>query len=317
MREAEAIAAALRIVPIADAIRGPGDDAAVLSPPDGNLVWATDLVIEGRHFDLAWSSLADAAFKAVARNASDLAAMGAAPVAFLAAVALPEADEARIHQVATGLADAARAFVLPIVGGDLSRSEPIVFAVSVLGRVDDAGLGRDGAKPGDVLAVTGTLGAAASALAAHRAGDAGAEALLRSHPELEERFRRGTARLEAGRALRGIAHAAIDVSDGILLDASRIATASEVELEVDRSALPVAEGVREIAAALDLDPLALACGGDDYELLMTLPESDLAEARAAIAPLPLTVIGAVRSGAARLIDPHGDPIPLEGHDHFA
>lgn len=317
MREAEAIATCLERVPVAAAVRGPGDDAAVLAPPGGNLVWATDLALEGRHFLLELSSLADAAYKAVARNASDLAAMGADPVAFLAGVALPEATDERVRAIADGFREAADAFGLPIVGGDLSRDDRIVFAVSVLGCVAGAGLGRDGARPGDVVVVTGRLGAASAALALHLHGSSAAQELLDAEPSLLARHRRGVARLQAGRVLAGVAHAAIDLSDGLALDAARIATASGVLVQLDRDMLPADVGVQAAADLLAVDIATfLERGGDDYELLATLPPDAVEGIADAIAPLELTVIGSVLAGAPRVIDLEGTPIE-GGHDHFA
>lgn len=316
MRESEAIATVLRMVPAADVLRGPGDDAAVLAAPEGNLVWATDLVIEGRHFRREWSSLADAAYRAVARNASDLAAMGADPIAFLAAVALPDAEPETVAAIGDGFRDAARDFGLPIIGGDLSRDDHVVFAVSVLGRVNGAGLGRDGAQPGDVVAVTGRLGACAAALALLREGGP-THPMLQRHPALLARHRRGVARLDAGRAVRGCAHAAIDLSDGLAIDASRVAEASGVELVIDPALVPIDDGVADAAAALrvDVETFTIAAG-DDYELLVCMQRSDLETIRAAVAPLEVTVIGEVRAGEPRVVTPAGSVIE-GGHDHFA
>jgi len=317
VREAEAIEACLAVVPIAAAIRGPGDDAAVLAPPGGNLVWATDFVIEGRHFSRAWSSLTDAAYKAIARNASDLAAMGAEPVAFLAAVALPDTEPATIDAIAAGFRDASVDFGLPVVGGDLSRNEQVIFAVSVLGRVDGPGLGRDGAQPGDAIVVTGALGATGAGLGLLQLDEPGAGELLERFPSLLARHRRGVARLAAGRALAPVAHAAIDLSDGLATDAARIARASGVTLRIDPTALPVDTGVAEAAAYLgvSVDDL-VAHRGDDYELLATLDPDAVADVAAAIAPLELTVIGSVVAGPAGVVDLAGTPIE-GGHDHFA
>jgi thiamine-monophosphate kinase len=320
VRERDAIAACLERVPVADALRGPGDDAAVLAPPGGNLVWATDFVIEGRHFSRAWSSLDDAAYKAVARNASDLAAMGAEPVAFLAAVAIPDTEPATIDAIANGFREAAVAFGLPVVGGDLSRSDTVIFAVSVLGRVEGRGIGRDGARPGDVVAVTGALGATGAGLGLLQrasAGDTDAQAILDRFPNLLGRHRRGVARLAAGRALLGVANAAIDLSDGLGVDAGRIAEASGVTIRIDPALLPVDDGVAVAAAHLGVSVDALvAHRGDDYELLATLPADQVDAVRARIAPLPLTVVGSVAAGPPQVTDLAGAAIE-GGHDHFA
>lgn len=300
------------IVPVLAAIRGPGDDAAVLPPLAGNIVWAIDLMLEGRHFLSSFSDLSDAAFKAVARNASDLAAMGATPVAFVAGVALPEAGESSVSLIAQGFKEASDAFGLPIAGGDLSRSDGIFFAVSVLGSVVGAGLGRDGAKPGDIVAVTGALGASAAGLALHRGTlqvSVEAGAVLREFPNLSERHRRGVARLAEGKALLEIASSCIDISDGLVIDLGRVATASNVRIVLDRAKVPVDQGVREAADVLGLDEWDLVCGGDDYELAFTIP--------AGTHPIEgSVVIGAVEKGEPGVWDSQG--VQLHGgHDHFA
>jgi thiamine-monophosphate kinase len=306
-------------VPVATAIRGPGDDAAVLAPRPGNLVWATDFVIQGRHFNLDWSSVTDAAYKAVARNVSDLAAMGATPEAFLAAVALPEASEELVASIAQGFEQAAADFGIGIVGGDLSKDDHIIFAVTALGYVDGPGLGRDGARAGDLLAVTGTLGEAAAGLQLlqeHHAGDQGVQKILDAHPGLKQRLFRGVARVTAGAALAGRATAAIDVSDGLIADASRLADASGLRVQIDSKLLPYGEGVRAAAAHIGCEASTLVLqGGDDYELLCAISEDALPGAQGALSDLGLTVIGRFEAGSG-VVDSTGSRIE-GGHDHFA
>lgn len=307
MREDEAIAAVRRAVPLLRDVRGPGDDAAVLTPPAGNLVWAIDLSIEGRHFDLSISSIADAAFKAVARNASDLAAMGADPIGFLAGVTLPEADQATVEAIAEGFAEAADRFTLPLAGGDLSQGERITFSVTVLGSVTGAGLGRDGASAGDLVYVTGPLGAAAAGLYLHRSDRRAARSLLDRLPHLSTAHRRGQARLAEGRRLLGRATSCMDVSDGLVIDLGRLARASAISIEVEPDAVPLAEGVEDAAEVLGIDSWELATAGDDYELVFTSAKQP---------DIPATRIGRVLEGEPKVTDPDGRTLE-GGHEHFS
>lgn len=292
-------------------IIGPGDDAAVLDA--GRVAWSTDLAIEGVHFDLSLSSVADAAAKALVRNLSDLAAMGAEPLAFLLAVGLPPSLVTAVPDIAEGLADVCEEHGIRIAGGDLSRADALTFAISILGRVDRPSMTRAGAQVGDVVAVTGTLGEAAAGLAVLRnQSDAVLVDLGRRHPGLALRHRRGCARIAAGRALTGLATSAIDVSDGLGLDLGRVALASGVGMRLDLESLPAGPGVRDVEAHLGRR-LALS-GGDDYELAVTLAPSDVDEARARVEPLNFTVVGEVVEGRG-VTDLAGVSVE-EGHEHL-
>jgi thiamine-monophosphate kinase len=239
---------------------GLGDDAAVLGLPAGRpLAVSVDSVVEGVHVDLALSSPADVGWKALMGALSDLAAMGAAPLAALVALCVPggAGDGELALGVMAGVAEASVAAACPVVGGDVSGSEQLVVSVTVLGTTDQAGPGpvsRAGALPGDALLLTGPCGGSAAGLRALRAGEAadGASSV--------RAYRRPVARLdEGGIARRCGAHAMIDVSDGLALDLHRMADASGVGFRLDE--VPAAPG------ATLRDALG---GGEDYELLIAV-----------------------------------------------
>jgi len=284
-----------------------GDDAALLAP---DLVVSTDLLVEDVHVRRATSAPADIGWKALAAAVSDLAAMGAEPVGAVIGLALGEdwtADEA--VAVYEGVAACAAACSCPVVGGDVSRAPVLMLAVTVLGRASEPAT-RTGARPGDVLAVTGTLGGS-------EAGRLVLEGAVPPPPDegaLAERHRRPRPRLAEGRALAGVVHAMLDLSDGIASDARRLAEASGVSIDVDLAALPVQPGVAAVARALGREPGAFAAtGGEDYELLVALEGGAVAQAG-----VPLTVIGRVAAGPpdVRFHGPGADA-GLAGFDHLA
>jgi thiamine-monophosphate kinase len=307
------------------ALLGIGDDCALLAPDDdGVLAVSTDMLVAGRHFfdDVDPEALGH---KALAVNLSDLAAMGARPRAFTLALALPQADEAWLGGLARGLFALADAHGCELVGGDTTRG-PLNLCITVMGSVPpELALRRDRARAGDDLWVSGTLGAAAWALARRlEAGTwpAPAEApLVRARARLE----RPEPRVALGLALRGLAHAAIDLSDGLAGDLGHV-------LERSSAAAGVALGARIESARLPLDAaldglpdarrLALAlAGGDDYELLFTAPTGtrDAVLAAGACIGLTLSRIGRIESApGVRLDGPDGHPIPFHARsfDHF-
>jgi thiamine-monophosphate kinase len=234
---------------LAERLPAVGDDGAVL---EGGRLVCTDLLVDGVHFRSAWASSEDVGWKALAVNLSDIAAMGGTPEAALAAVALPEGTSA--DAVLEGLLECAEAFGCELVGGDTSSGPALFVAVTVLGRAERPVL-RSGAQPGDTVFVTGPLGAAAAVLARLDAGEDvdDADPLHRPVPRLAE----GRAAAAAG------ATAMLDLSDGLALDARRLAEASGVRIELDPDAIPVAAG-----ATLD----QAVGGGDDYELCFTAPD---------------------------------------------
>jgi thiamine-monophosphate kinase len=311
--------------PTSHTVLGIGDDGALLQPTAGHsLVVSTDMLVEGTHF-VPGVDPASLGWKALAVNLSDMAAMGATPRWAVVAVSLPAADEAWVAQFAHGLYDCARCFGVDIVGGDTTRG-PLNITPTVFGEVPiGQALCRDGAKIGDDIWVSGTPGRAALAL-----GEI--QGKLRLAPAVRADFQtalmRPVPRVALGQGLRGLAHAAIDVSDGLLADLGHILTRSGVAATLQRDALPLT-----LFEAAQCDPQlvqqAVWAGGDDYELLFTAPQ---AAAPAIVAlgktlTLALHKIGTIRAeedgvaivGESILLDSQGQVVPVtrRGYDHFA
>ncbi|GMV00824.1 MAG: thiamine-phosphate kinase [Burkholderiaceae bacterium] len=302
--------------PARQAILGVGDDCALLAPAWPHCVTAvsTDMLLAGRHF-LVDDDPVTVGHKALAVNLSDLAAMGAQPRAFTLALAVPQVDETWLGGFCTGLFAIADRYGCELVGGDTTRG-PITICITVFGEVPpEAALRRDAAQPDDDLWVSGTLGAAAlavGALAEGRPRAPGDRARLR--------LERPEPRVALGLALRHVARAAIDLSDGLVGDLGHILDRSRAGAEVDWSAVPVDPGLDGLPESLRLR-LALA-GGDDYELLFSAaPENRGAiEAIGRRLDLPLARIGRIVAGAGlRIHDARGRPLAVDGHgfDHFA
>ncbi|MGA8277053.1 MAG: thiamine-phosphate kinase [Rhodanobacteraceae bacterium] len=251
----------------ADVRLGIGDDAAVLAlPMERELVACSDTLTAGVHFPLD-TLPGDIGWKALAVNLSDLAAMGAFPAWVLLALTVPAADRAFVEAFADGFAELAAPLQIALVGGDTTEG-PLSATVTALGFVPPGTyLRRDGARPGDEVFVTGSLGDAAAGLHCINAGRTGASESHRA--ALVERLNRPQPRLAAGAALRGVASACIDLSDGLLADLAHVAAASGVAIEIDVSRLPTS------AALLASFDRAMRLewqlgGGDDYELAFTV-----------------------------------------------
>jgi thiamine-monophosphate kinase len=301
---------------------GIGDDCALLQPSPGHqLAISSDMLVEGVHFfhDVAPEALGH---KALAVNLSDLAAMGARPLGFTLALALPLADDAWLAAFSRGLFALADAHACPLVGGDTTRG-PLNLCITIFGELRPGqALRRDAAQVGDDLYLSGAVGEARLALellrgtpwaTAHSAPDA----LSR----LRERLERPTPRVALGQALAGLANAAIDVSDGLAGDLGHILRASGAGAEIELDALPLPPDLVRLPEAQRLE--CLLHGGDDYELLFTAApdarEQVLAAARDS--QTPVQRIGRITAGAGplRLIGPQGRTVavPTRGFDHFA
>jgi thiamine-monophosphate kinase len=299
-------------------ILGIGDDAAILElPPATELIAAVDTIVAGRHFPNG-TAARSIGHRVLAVNLSDLAAMGATPAWATLALTLPSADAAWLEGFSSGFFDLADAHGVALVGGDTTRG-PLTVSVQILGHVPrGTALRRDGARAGDVLAVTGSLGDAGAGLAfvtTPPQADAGAAART-----LIQRFEYPTPRVQFGLAARGVATAAIDLSDGLVGDLPKLAQASGVAAHVEVERLPLSDALRSAATLEQARKWALAAG-DDYELLIAIPEPKLAGLQAAAAQLNLTLtaIGALRSGHGVTWSLNGkDFLPASaGFDHFA
>ena len=258
------------------ALVGPGDDAAVVKSQDGRFVVTTDTMVEGHDFRLDWSTGFDLGYKAVATNVSDVAAMGAKPTALVVSIALPETTKISwLEAFADGLNAAITELVsgASVVGGDLARSEKVFISVTAHGDLEGREpVLRSGAKPGDVLAIAGTLGKAAAGLDLLLAGGSAPSAFddlvqiqLRPGPPVE---------MGVEGALAG-ATSMLDVSDGLVKDASRIAKASGVSVVLNKSdLLGFAAVLDQAGLRLERDPLDwVLYGGEDHSLLATFPNS--------------------------------------------
>ena len=247
----------------------------LLPTPGHRLVVTTDVLVEGLDFTAELSEPEDWGWKAVAANLSDLAAMAAEARWLVLALTVPEATPVpTLERVYAGVGEACRAYGVTLVGGDVSAGPALSLAVTALGEAERPVL-RSGARPGDRLAVSGPLGAAAAGLALLRSGDPAAAELLGRFPALAAAHRRPQPALAMGVALaRAGATAMIDLSDGLAGDALHLAESSGVGVEVHDATVPLAPGVTEAAALLGLDPLALALGGgEDFVLAAALPRA--------------------------------------------
>jgi thiamine-monophosphate kinase len=297
-----------RTAPGAHTILGPGDDAAVVAAPSGSVVATTDTLVHGPDFRLAWSSGFDLGWKSAAVNLADVAAMGARPTALLVALAVPrDLRLSFIERLADGFREACAALApgCAVVGGDLTVSDVLTVAVTALGDLEGRPpVTRSGARPGDVIAVAGELGHAAQGLAVlfNRFRQEGvpvpvrAEALAPGESAMVAAQLRPSPPIGLGAAAAAAgATAMMDVSDGLALDAGRLADASGVTLALDRT-------------ALGDDPARALGGGEDHALLATFPEGVLAPG--------FRVIGHVREREGSPVLCDGAPVDPEGWDPY-
>jgi thiamine-monophosphate kinase len=291
---------------------GIGDDGAVLRPPTGPLVLSVDVAVEGVHFQRAYLSFAEIGARSMSAAVSDLAAMGARPLAALCSLVAPShlvhEDFMALH---VGIAQAARDYKCPVVGGNLAGGDQLSLSTTVVGVLTGRGLYRNGARAGDNIYVTGPLGSAALGLKLLRL-----EAAMQAQgPAYIQAWRAPRARVAQGMALSSLATSAIDISDGTLADLGHICEASALGAVIEAGRLPLAAGMADIARSLGADPLELALnGGEDYELIYTLQPG-------AADPCGGTCIGHMLDapGPVQVVNAQGKPLSIRprGFQHFS
>jgi thiamine-monophosphate kinase len=283
---------------------GPGDDAAVLRIRNGHVVVSTDLMVEGRHFRRDWASAEDVGHRAAAQNLSDINAMGGSAHSLTIGLAAPaDLPVQWALDFARGFAAECAGVGASVVGGDLTRADEIVIAVTVIGGCTQAPVVRSGAAAGDVLAITGRQGWAAGGLAVLGRGFRSPRVLVEAYRRPQPPYAAGKLAAEAG------ASAMIDISDGLLAEARHLAEQSGVAIDVRRSAFDLAEPLVAVGAALGADPLQFVLGGgDDHALLATFPS-------ASAVPEGWQVIGAVSEGEGVTVD-GGEYEGPTGWTHF-
>lgn len=300
-----------------DVVLGIGDDAALLQPRAGaQLVVTADTLNSGVHFP-AETPPADIGWKTLAVNLSDLASMGAQPAWCTLALSLPSADADWIDAFADGFFALADSSGIVLIGGDTTRG-PLSLSVTAMGQVDTGlALRRDAARVGDDIWVSGTLGDAAIALRAWQSGtlDVRQPAEDAAIEFLRQRLARPTPRVALGCALAGIAHAAVDISDGLLADLGHICTRSGVGAHIDPTVLPLSAAARARVGDASAREAALR-GGDDYELCFTAAPSqhDAVRALSERLSLPLTRVGTIMAGQG--VHGAGSEPHAPGYEHF-
>jgi thiamine-monophosphate kinase len=301
-------------------VQGVGDDAAVLKPSPGKvLLVTTDVLIDEVHFKLELTDFHSLGRKALAVNLSDIGGCGGTPTAFLVSLAIPpETDVSSIRELYKGMMEQARTYGVSLVGGDTARGERLMISITLIGEAEERNIVyRHGAKQGDRIFVTGTLGDSALGLNMLKKGvkEGGP---VQHHLDPTPRVKEG-----AEIARRGLATAMIDISDGLIADLGHILEESDVGAQVYLEQLPLSAPYREHVNTYFKSPHLLAlAGGEDYELLFTAPEErpeslkKLAEDLA----IRITMIGEIveASAGVTIVGPDGKKVPVEqrGHDHF-
>lgn len=282
---------------------GPGDDAAVLAVPSGQVVVSTDVLVEGVHFRHDWSTGFDVGRKAVAASVADLEAMGATPLGLVVGFSAPPSTPMTwVRFFTQGLQQECEAAGIPLVGGDITQAEKIVLSMTVLGSLERA-VTRSGAEPGQLVAIRGRLGWSAAGLAVLGRGFRSPRAVVEAHRTPEVAYGAGAEAAAAG------ATAMIDVSDGLLADLGHIARASGVAVDIDSEALEIAEPIRAVAAATGKDPLGFVLtGGEDHALAACFAPADV--------PSDWSVIGSVSAGEGVTVDGAAWE-GTAGFDHFS
>ena len=299
---------------------GIGDDAARVATPDDSLLFTSDLLVEGVHFNLDWISMRELGHKSLTASLSDIAAMGGRPAYFLLSLALPDLPTQRAAALVRGIHAAAAEHRVALVGGDTCASDRLVIDVFLAGFAPYGAVTRAGAGVGDDIYVTGTLGDSALGLAL--LAEPRARVPARDRNYLVRRHHQPTARVKTGMALarEGLAGAMMDVSDGLAQDLGHICRASGTGAVVRQDRLPLSPAFRRVAGPGDL-ARALA-GGEDYELLFTAAGDARkgVERVARSTGVAITRIGECvpRKQGLTLLDPEGNRMPLtaEGYDHF-
>jgi len=287
-----------------DVVVGPGDDAAVLTVPSGQVVVSTDLLVENRHFRCDWSSAEDIGHKAAAANLSDINAMGGTATGMVIGLGVPGTlPTAWVRDLARGVADEVAITGTSVLGGDVTSSERILLSVTVLGVCADGPVRRSGARPGDVVAICGRIGWAAAGYHVLGRGFRSPRVVVEAHRRPEPPYTAGPEAATLG------ATALIDLSDGLLGDLGHVARESGVAIDIRSSTFELAEPLHAVGAALGVDPLGyVLTGGEDYALAATFP-ADVA------LPERWTVVGTVGEGTGVTVDGaeyEGAP----GHQHF-
>jgi thiamine-monophosphate kinase len=288
-------------------IIGPGDDAAVVTAPDGRVVATTDLLVDGRHFRRDWSTPYDIGRKAAAQNLADVAAMGAVTTSLLVGLAAPpDLPAFWAERFADGLRDECDLVEAGVVGGDVVRSDVLLIAVTALGDLQGRPpVTRSGARSGDVVALAGRLGWAAAGLATLSRGFRSPRLVVDAHRRPQPPYQAGPVAAIAG------ATSMIDVSDGLVADLGHVASASGVHIDVQAGAFAIPDALSQVASALSIDPLTwILRGGEDHALVATFgPDAEL--------PSGWQLIGQVLDASGEgAVTVDGKPYAAGGFDHF-